>query len=477
VTKRAAWCALAMAVPLAALGIACGNGLGRATGAFDLDSMDAASAVAVVPHVTDPTDGVDASSGAPAAGNAQAASGGREDERVAAAMEKVTRARGLAALRPVPGVVLARDALIAKVKAHVDREVPPAAIRDEGLELKLFGFISTQLDYEAETFKLLEAQLAGFYEESDGTMYMAADLTGENADATLWHELVHSLQDQHFDLKPHSKYEPGKSDEQAAFSALAEGDATSAMADVMIAAAQPGATALDLPDDLFIEQVNQSVSSGPAASAPHIMRTSLVAPYIHGTVFVNAIRRNGGWKAVDATWKAMPSTTEQILHLDKWRAREPAIAVKAPTFATLGAGWSAVDEDTNGELGMQLAFEEWMGDDSSKKAAAGWGGDRAVLVTNGDRAAMAIHVRYDAQRAGGDPFAMVADGIAATVGKPAARDASWICVERAALGPLGVMKRARDLVIIAGPATTGAKWASAATCALAKKWAGEIAEE
>jgi hypothetical protein len=90
---------------------------------------------------------------------------------------------------------------------------------------------------------------------------------------------------------------------------------------------------------------------------------------------------------------------------------------------------------------------------------------------------MAIHVRYDAQRAGGDPFAMVADGIAATVGKPAARDASWICVERAALGPLGVMKRARDLVIIAGPATTGAKWASAATCALAKKWAGEIAEE
>ena len=91
--------------------------------------------------------------------------------------------------------------------------------------------------------------------------------SGENADATLWHELVHSLQDQHFDLKPHSKYEAGKSDEQAAFSALAEGDATSAMADVMIAGAQPGATALDLPDELFIEQVNESVSSGPAATA------------------------------------------------------------------------------------------------------------------------------------------------------------------------------------------------------------------
>jgi hypothetical protein len=71
----------------------------------------------------------------------------------------------------------------------------------------------------------------------------------------------------------------------------------------------------------------------------------------------------------------------------------------------------------------------------------------------------------------------VADGIAATLGKPAARDASWICEERAELGPLAVMKHGRDLVMIAGPAKTGAKWASAATCREAKVWATEIAAE
>jgi hypothetical protein len=392
-------------------------------------------------------------------------------------MAKVARARGLAALRSVPGVTLSRDALIAKVRAHVAREVPPAAIRQEGQELQLLGFIPTQLDYENETFKLLEAQLAGFYEESDGTMYMAADLTAENADATLSHELVHALQDQHFDLKPHSRYQPGKSDEQGAFSALAEGDATSAMADVMIAAARPGATALDLPEDLFVAQVNESVSSGPAASAPHIMRTSLVAPYVHGTVFVNALRRIGGWKAVDATWAAMPSTTEQILHIEKWQAREPALTVPAPTFATLGDGWSAVDEDTNGELGMELAFEEWMGANGAKRAAAGWGGDRAVLLANGDRSALAIHLRYDAERVGPDPFSSVADGLAARFGRPSARDASWICLERKETGPLAVLKRGRDLVIVAGPAKTGSKWSSGATCVVAKKWAAEVASQ
>ena len=128
-------------------------------------------------------------------------------------MKRVVAARELAALHAVPGVVLSRDALIGKVKEHVETEVPPEAIRHEGLELQLFGFVPTSFDYLAATFDLLNAQLAGFYEPSDGTMYMAADLDGPNAEATLAHELDHSLQDQHFDLKAHSKYESGKSDD------------------------------------------------------------------------------------------------------------------------------------------------------------------------------------------------------------------------------------------------------------------------
>jgi GNAT superfamily N-acetyltransferase len=137
---------------------------------------------------------------------------GREDRLIARTLKKVSDARGLAATRGVPGVTLSREALIARVKAHVAREIPPVAIRQEGLVLQLLGFVPLDFDYEAETFKLLEAQLAGFYEPSDGTMYMAADLDDDNADATLAHELVHALQDQHYDLKPHSKYTPGQSD-------------------------------------------------------------------------------------------------------------------------------------------------------------------------------------------------------------------------------------------------------------------------
>ena len=419
----------------------------------------------------------------------------REERLIAKMLKRVSEARGLSANHPVPGATLARDALIDKVKEHVAREVPPEAIRQEGLVLQLLGLVPQKFDYEAETFKLLEAQLAGYYEPSDGTMYLASDLDDDNADATLAHELVHALQDQHFDLKPHSKYVPGQSDKQAAFSALAEGDATSAMADVLVARTAKGKNALDLPEEIFVEQVLASVSSGAAAKAPHVMRTSLVAPYIYGTLFVHALRRKGGWAAVDQAWRNLPTTTEQILHVEKWRIHEAPLDVNTPGFTALGAtagattgvsagdGWKVSDDDSFGELGLRVAFEEWMGADDAKEAAGGWGGDRALLVENGARSAIAIHVRFDAQNgAAPDGFArrsfrLLARGIEASVGHAALKDAAFVCVDRPELGPLAVMRSGRELVITAGPAKKDASaWSAAATCAQAKKWGSEVAK-
>ncbi len=121
-----------------------------------------------------------------------------------------------------------------------------------------------------------------------------------------------------------------------------------------------------------------------------------------------------------------------------------------------------------------------MGLERAKVAADGWGGDRAILVENGERAAVAIHVRYDAGRNMGgkdDPFALVSAGLVASVGKAAAKSASWVCLERPQLGPLAAMKRDHDLVIVAGPATHGEAWKAAGDCALAKRWATEIAAQ
>jgi hypothetical protein len=405
-----------------------------------------------------------------------------ENRLVARMLRRVEAARGLESKKPVPGVLLDRPALIARVKEHVLKELPAEAIRDEGLELALFGFIPTKFDYESAEYDLLQQQLAGYYEPADGTMYMASDLGDQEAEATLAHELVHALQDQRWDLGDRSKYRPGDGDRSEAVSALAEGDATSAMFDVMIAHAAPGSgkTAVDLPDDVFSEQIRAGMNEGPSAKAPHVMRTSLAAPYIYGTLFVHALRRQGGWAAVNHAWDDPPTTTEQILHVDKWQAHEQPVKIAAPSFATLGPGWKVSDEDSEGELGLRLALEEWTDPKAAADLSAGWGGDRGVLLTNGDRAAFAWRLEYDAGKTKDErtvrAWNAIPKALAKALGAPKVSDAKFVCFERGDRGPFAMARHGADLVFVLGPANTGgASWASAGDCTQSRAWVREIA--
>lgn len=407
----------------------------------------------------------------------------QDEPRIARMLKKVSAARKLAPKQPVPGKTLDRTALLERVKEHVAREVPKDAIHNEGLAMKLLGLVPPDFDYEKETYALLQAQLAGYYEPADRTMYMAADLDEDNARATLAHELVHALQDQYWDLSTRSKYKRGQGDLSSTLSALAEGDATSAMFDVLLSGT--GRSAIDLPEEIFTEQIIQSVSQGPSARAPHAMRAALVAPYVHGTLFVHALRRKGGWELVNRAWERPPVSTEQVLHPEKWEASEAPISVTPPSFAALGPSFRSADVDTFGELGLRLTFGEWMDESSAELAALDWGGDRATLVTSGDEAALGWRIAYDLRAPGSKKgkspaeraFSAIASSLDARVGRAAKRDANFVCFGRGAIGPLGVMRKGDTLVVVAGPAKTSDRgvWSDAGTCTKSEKWASEIA--
>jgi Putative metallopeptidase family (DUF6782) len=399
-------------------------------------------------------------------------------------LARVEAARGLKAASPVPGEFLQRSELIARVKEHVSRELPSEAIHNEGLSLMLFGFVPTGFDYEAAEYQLLQDQLAGYYEPSDRTMYLASDLDEEEATATLAHELVHALQDQRWDLEARSKYRPGDGDRSEAVSALAEGDATSAMFDVMISRAGPGLgrTALDVPDSTFAAHIRDGMSQGSVAAAPHIMRSSLAAPYVYGTLFVNLLRRRGGWSAVDRAWDDAPTTSEQILHVEKWLAHEPPMPVPTPSYGSLGPGWRVADEDSEGELGARLAFEEWMDPSIAAQASDGWGGDRAVLVRDRERFALAWRLRFDPGKTRDEraarAYSLLARAFSKKLGPAKVSEDAFVCRERADRGPIALAHVGADIVLALGPAlTTPARWKSAGTCAVARKWTREIATE
>lgn len=422
-----------------------------------------------------------ADGGSPADAGAEAPEGSlssRESKAVARTLARVSELRGLRAARAVPGVKLERDRLVARIKDKALREYPPEALRREGQLLQLFGFAPPTFDYLGEMMTLLEAQLEGFYEPKNGTMYLAADLRGKEAKATLAHELVHALQDQRWDLRSRSSYRPGKGDETLALACLAEGDATSLMMDFVMA--EQGKSALDLPEPMLRELMTSGVEGASIENVPRILRTTLIAPYVEGVAFTHALRSKGGWAMVDQAWASPPVTTEQVLHVEKWEQHEPAIAIAAPTAQALGAGWKLADEDTFGELGFALTFEQWVEHVEARVAAAGWGGDRSAVFSKGDEIAFAVHLRYDAGQPKPDAFARrafakLAPGLKKQQGKPAIDTETAVCFERKELGPLLVARRDRDLVVIAGPARADkTSWAATSTCAQAKAWFDEV---
>jgi len=115
--------------------------------------------------------------------------------------------------------------------------------------------------------------------------------------------------------------------------------------------------------------------------APRALRESLIFPYKQGTDFTSQVYKRGGWPLVSAAYKDLPQSTEQILHPEKYFAREAPVKVDLPELSgLLGKGWTRLDTDVNGEWSYFQILDEFLRSErESQQAAAGWGGDRFAL--------------------------------------------------------------------------------------------------
>ena len=117
------------------------------------------------------------------------------------------------------------------------------------------------------------------------------------------------------------------------------------------------------------------------AQAPLALREAMLFPYRDGFAFVAALRRTKPWSAVDAAFKRPPRSTEQILHVDKYLSDDKPVPVTAG--ASPLTGYTVFDTEVWGELGMRSFLRTYgVSDDISSRAAAGWGGDRAVVLAH-----------------------------------------------------------------------------------------------
>ena len=323
-------------------------------------------------------------------------------------VSKVAKVRGLRPKRPVAKGVLGREAIRDKLMARIRNEYGPGEIMNEERVLKRLGLLSKDVNYEKAVMDLLLEQIAGFYDPFDRKLYIADWLPEALQAPTLAHEIAHALQDQRFGLKSYATPIKDNGDRQLARAALVEGDGTAVMLETMM----PGLELSQLPDAAFEAAGAPTGEIMPAYDrAPRFLRESLVFPYTQGLAFIRYIRKLRPWSAVDAVYDRPPESTEQVIHPEKYFAKERPIRVEDSNVPSL-KDHKLLRRDVLGELVTRLYLEEGVASDQARLAAEGWGGDRLAAYAATDTSAPLIaHLSVWDSEADADEFARAANRV------------------------------------------------------------------
>jgi hypothetical protein len=319
-----------------------------------------------------------------------------EDAEIAleANFERIAREtaelRELPPLAEIDDVLVSHDELLAMMPELIGEEMTPQEAVAQSRSLAALGLIPAGTDLLDLTVRLMSEQVAGYYDPLSDEMLVLFDNNPGLTEYFYAHEVIHALQDAYLD--PDDLMEDLtalNSDQTLAAVALYEGDAVAG-----------STTYLERHPALTGALLREFARDYPVMdAAPAAVAVTLLFPYTSGAAFVDRLRAEGGWDAVDAAYGDVPTSTEQILHPLKYLERdEPSLLALPDPASALGADWRVVDEETLGELQIAVllanfdpgeGFNGITGDialpEAARNAAAGWDGDRFALWEDGER--------------------------------------------------------------------------------------------
>lgn len=342
-------------------------------------------------------------------------------------LNETSEIRELSILRPVKSGAQSRADIERMLIKNLEEQLTPAQMHSNEVSLKKFGLAPPDFQYRNFMIKLLTEQVAGYYDPKAREFHLADWLELEGQKPVMAHELTHALQDQHFNLRRFQNWPEGDSDAEMAAHALVEGDATLAMT---IYLAKNPLVAL-----AFSRSLTNGVSTEQYDQAPRSMRESLIFPYLQGSEWATKLYKRGGWAMVSGAFAKLPLSTEQIMHAEKYFSYEPPVKIDLPDLTSILDGsvsglskqptvdskqqtfhtqqsavrrrgvqrtahrslptssWHRIYSDVNGEWSYYLILDQFLNSvTESKRAAAGWAGDRYALYEGPDNQVLLVQV-------------------------------------------------------------------------------------
>ncbi len=281
----------------------------------------------------------------------------------------VERERGLDFITDPIVTVQPEDEFLAAFGELVDDDLAEnELLYEQATEIfQAIGFLAPDVTYEAAYRALAADGILGYYETELNELYVRGGEITPLVRSVIVHELVHALDDQHFELyRP--EYDDRDDEVGFGLQALAEGNAR------RIENAYRATFTAEEEADAFAEE---SSFSYDFSILPFEFLNLIIAPYIEGEELVAEVLDDGGQAELDELYVEPPVTSEQVIHPE--RRTEAAAPVPVPP-----ADGEVFDSGTFGQIAVQVLLEASLGLSDAADAAEGWGGDSYVLWLDDD---------------------------------------------------------------------------------------------
>jgi hypothetical protein len=285
--------------------------------------------------------------------------------------------------------------------AYVDQQLATVGTPEElaALELavQLLGLFPADRGLWEAQIELLGTQVGGYYDPVTESFSILATVPPAVARATLSHELVHALEDQHYDLDAGIAERRGNSDALAAYQALFEGSATVVQSRWM----------MENLADFTAEELRQLADAGGEElfSAEPVLWLPLLFAYLGGQQFLTAGADPLAPVATErlaAAYLAPPRSTEQVLHPEKYWDPKQVDEPQTVELTLRTPGFERLYEDVLGEVQLSLLARGSAAGrgaptrlEFTDPAASGWDGDRAQLYARGDDRLLVVATVFD----------------------------------------------------------------------------------
>ncbi|MDW8023957.1 MAG: hypothetical protein RMJ15_09535, partial [Nitrososphaerota archaeon] len=235
-----------------------------------------------------------------------------------------------------------------------------------------------------------------------------------NSIKTLIHELTHIMQG-NFSI-PHTPTFDG----EKARAALIEGDAR-LMEEAYVNQTVSAITLKHVPVKACETYPEISFYNEPNALPESISRLNYF-PYEYGLKFIRALYLKGGWKIVNQAYGNPPTTTEQVMHPEKYLANETFIDVESPAIGE--ERWQIMKNERFGEYFILVMLDKWIPTAEASKAAEGWGGDNFTYYELGDDYLFTWNITWDSAEDASD-FTMAFQTMMSAVGAEKENQNFW----------------------------------------------------